>query len=312
MAPTPHPSGALGAELIQVRDGVHAYVQPDGSWWVNNAGIVADGEDCLLFDTCATAARTDALAMAVRSVTSAPVRTLVNSHDHSDHTHGNSRFPDATVVSHPVVREVLERRGIVHHASGFTPFDVGDLELKLPTVTFDDRLTVWVGAIRCELIAVGQPAHTRGDVVLWLPDQGVLFAGDLLMNGVTPLFMSGSVSGTRQVLETVIRPLGPEQIVPGHGIVAGARLIDTALRYCDLVERVARAALRMGQHPLEAAQGADLGEFDWWLDPERLVANLYRAMGEATGLAPGERFDFAAAMRDMATYAGTPLLVTHA
>lgn len=298
--------------LAEVADGVYAYVQPDGSWWVNNAGLVADGDECLLFDTCATAARTDALTAAIHEVTSARVGTVVNSHEHSDHTHGNSRFPGAAIVSHPNAREALARRGIVRRAAGFTPFDVGDLELALPTRTFDDRLSVQVGEHRCELIAAGRPAHTRGDIVLWLPDRGVLFAGDLLMNGVTPLFMSGSVSGTRQVLEETLRPLSATHILPGHGPLGGAELIEAALRYCEFVERVARSALRRGKSPLDAARDADPGEFEGWLDPERLVANLYREMGELSGLAPGERFDYAAAMRDMADLAGTPLLVTRA
>jgi len=106
--------------------------------------------------------------------------------------------------------------------------------------------------------------------------------------------------------------LSATHILPGHGPLGGPELIDEALRYCQFVERVARSALRRGRSPLDAARDADPGEFGSWLDPERLVANLYRAMGELSGLAPGERFDYAAAMRDMADLAGTSLLVTRA
>lgn len=91
-----------GGHVDRGRRGVHAWVQPDGTWWVNNAGAVQGYDGVLVVDTCATESRTrrflDALGSATRG---APVRWAVNTHQHGDHTHGNSLLPAETVIIGP-------------------------------------------------------------------------------------------------------------------------------------------------------------------------------------------------------------------
>lgn len=303
---------SVNATIVNLAGGVHGYLQHDGSWWVNNAGIVSDKGNTLLFDTSATQLRTDALLDAVRQVATSPPQFLVLSHDHSDHSHGASRLPGATVIAHQAVRPVIERRGIVRNASGFTPFDVGDLDMRLPDITFNERITVYIGGIECWLIAAEEPAHSTGDVVCFVPSKGVLFAGDLVFNGVTPLLMSGSVSGTERVLAELLRPLKAKTVLPGHGGVTGGESIDVMTRYCELVRQIADDAMKRGRSPIDAAREADLGEFESWLDSERLVANLHRAIADREGVPPGGRLNFAKIMADMAELAGAPLLRTNA
>ena len=74
--------------LNEVSPGVFAYVQPDGTWWINNAGFIVGSEGVILIDTCATEQRTRQLLATIRSVTDAPVHVVVNTHHHGDHTHG--------------------------------------------------------------------------------------------------------------------------------------------------------------------------------------------------------------------------------
>ena len=102
--------------------------------------------------------------------------------------------------------------------------DWGRLELAPPFLTFTDAVTVWADELRCEVRHVGQAAHTTNDAVVWIPDRSVLFCGDLLFNGGTPFVLMGSVSGSIEVLETFVEPLGARTIVPGHGPVAGPAL----------------------------------------------------------------------------------------
>ena len=78
---------------IEVSDGVYAYIQPDGTWYINNTGFLAGRHGVVSIDTCSTEARTRAYLDAVAEVTSAPVRTLVNTHHHGDHTFGNCLLP---------------------------------------------------------------------------------------------------------------------------------------------------------------------------------------------------------------------------
>src|ERR1700722_10393394 len=104
-APTSHePEGAgHGSDLgppttEEVADGVFAYLQPDGSWWLNNTGFLVGRHGVTAIDSSSTHRRTEAFRAAIAAVTAAPVRTLVNTHHHGDHTNGNGLFPDATII----------------------------------------------------------------------------------------------------------------------------------------------------------------------------------------------------------------------
>jgi cyclase len=101
------PDAVVGGDLVELTPGVHAWVQHDGSWWVNNAGAIIGDDGVILVDTCATAERTRAFLSAVeRAANGAPVRVAVNTHLHGDHTHGNALLPDSTViVGHQSTRE---------------------------------------------------------------------------------------------------------------------------------------------------------------------------------------------------------------
>jgi cyclase len=88
-----------GSDLVKVTPGVHAWIQQDGSWWVNNAGAIIGEDGVVLVDTCATAERTRAFLSAVEcAANGAPVRIAINTHLHGDHTHGNALLPDSTVI----------------------------------------------------------------------------------------------------------------------------------------------------------------------------------------------------------------------
>src|SRR4029077_15010227 len=85
--------------LHLVADGDHAWIEPDGSWWLNNAGAVVTDAGVLVVDTCATERRTRAFLTAVQQISGdAPITFAVNTHLHGDHTYGNSQLPISTVI----------------------------------------------------------------------------------------------------------------------------------------------------------------------------------------------------------------------
>jgi cyclase len=166
--------------------------------------------------------------------------------------------------------------------------DYGHLEVRPPNITFAGTLTMHLVDQRIELIYVG-PAHTLGDVVVWLPDSRVAFSGDIVFNGGQPLLVEGSVAGYSPALE-VIRALEPSVLVPGHGPVCRGddipRVLDDLTEYATFVDTLARDGHRAGRPPLEVARAAELGKFADWLEGERLVANLHCAYAEFDGLRP--------------------------
>jgi cyclase len=289
--------------LEEVSDGIFAYVQPDGSWFLNNTGFLVGRDGVVSIDTTSTERRTREYLAAIARVSDRPVRTLINTHHHGDHTHGNCLLPLATIIGHPLCREEMVATGFPPPAGIWSGVDWGDLHVAPPFVTFDDHLTVWVDDLEVQLYAIGHAAHTTNDIVAWIPARSVLFTGDLIFVGGTPFVPMGSVSGSLAALDRV-RQFGARTLVTGHGPVSGPEVIEPVADYLRFIQSTARRAKAAGLSPLEAARETDLGQFADWHDPERIVGNLYRAYAELDGAAPGAPIDIVAALRDMVTFNG--------
>jgi len=305
-------TGIAAAKTIEVSDGVYAYVQPDGSWYINNTGFLVGREGVISIDTSSTERRTRAYLEAIAAVASQPVRTLVNTHHHGDHTYGNCLLPEATIVGHDRCRDEVLASGPAANHGIWNDVDWGDLRVAAPFLTYSTGITLWSDDLRCDVRYVGTPAHTTNDSIVHIPQRSVLFSGDLVFSGGTPFLLMGSISGAIEVLEEVVRPLGAQTIVSGHGPVCGPEVIDQTLGYLRFVQEVARQGRDAGLTPLEAARETDLGEYADLLDTERIVGNLHRAYAELSGAERGARIDVVAALKDMIAYNGGQPLTCHA
>jgi cyclase len=136
-----------------------------------------------------------------------------------------------------------------------------------------------------------------------LPEQSILFTGDLVFNGGTPFALMGSIAGSRAALDR-IRALGARTIVPGHGGVCGPDQIDVVDGYLAFVQRSAQAGVNAGLTPLQLAQELDLGEYAALSDSERIAANLHRAYAELDGQPWGVPLDLQPPFSDMITLNG--------
>lgn len=304
MSTSLHDHAAIEAARVEdLGGGLYAYVQPDGSWMINNTGFLVGRDGVTCVDSCSTERRTRAFRQALAQVTGEPVRVLVNTHSHPDHITGNALFNQAAIVAHEATRtEVLAGFPPIHHI--FQPYEPGNLPTAAPFLTYTDGLTLWVDDLRCEVRYVGTPAHTTNDSIVWVPERSVLYAGDLVFNGGTPFLMSGSIAGAVKVLTEEIAPLGAATIVPGHGPVCGPEVIDRVLGYLAFVQATAEKAKAAGVSPLEAARETDLGEYAAWTDPERIVGNLHRAYAELDGQPLGAPINFLQALEDMVAHNG--------
>ncbi|KAF2419813.1 MBL fold metallo-hydrolase [Microbacterium sp. B35-30] len=293
-------------QLQRLAEGVWAYVQPDGGWMINNTGLVDDPSGATSIDVASTAARTRAYLDAAAQVASSPIRRVVLTHSHPDHCNGASLLPDAEIVAHRRVADDLRApHRLAPHI--FTPFVQGDVAPRIPTLVFDDALTIAPEGRRIEVRHPGTPAHTTGDSYVWLPAERVLFTGDLVFHGGTPFALSGSPVGWLRALEQMAS-LQPEIVVPGHGPVGGPELFAPVADYLRfLIDAAADARVR-GLSPLEAARTLDLGRFAGLAEKERIVGNLHRAIAEAEGGQP----DIPAAWQDMYEYNGAQPLECHA
>lgn len=295
--------------LVEVAPQCYAYIQPDGTWWINNTGCVVGDDGITLIDTCSTEQRTIDMLSSVRSLSDKPVRHVVNTHHHGDHTHGNYLTAPAAIIGHEACRAMMEATGIEHYTVAFEQPDWGPLQFVSPSITFTKRLDVWAGKLRIELHDMSGAAHTTNDVVAWVPDRGVLYTGDLVFHQGTPFVLMGSVTGSLRALDR-LRSFGATTVVPGHGPVCGPDVFDEIEAYLRFVLDLAATALRDATSAFDAAASVwgDLGPFSGLSDPERLVGNLHRAMAELGGLAEGGPLDIRAAIADMVRLNGGALL----
>lgn len=278
---TENSQSPLDPQLTRIAEDVWAYIQPHGGWMVNNMGFIADEDSVFSIDVTSTESRTRAYLKTIYEATGKPVSHVLYTHSHPDHCNGASLLPQAQIIAHErTAVELQHPHAVEPHI--FTDFEVGAVHMRQPTVTYSDRLTMTWGSKELQIIHPGQPAHTAGDSYLFLPDDSVLFAGDLVFNGGTPFAMSGSISGWLETIEQM-QSLGAHTIVPGHGPVGGPEVLEGVREYLEFIRAASHRAVEQGLEPLQAARALDLGKFGSLLDSERIVGNLHRGMAEILG-----------------------------
>ena len=181
----------------------------------------------------------------------------------------------------------------------FSPFSFEDVPLVVPTRTFEQQLDLQVGGRTVSLVEVG-PAHTAGDAIVHVLDEGVVFTGDILFHGGHPIVWSGPVANWITACDRVLE-LHPTVVVPGHGPLATPAALMDLKGYFELLTREARSRFDAGMTPLDAARDIDLGPYSGWSEPERVVANIHALYRDFGG---GTPTDALALMGEMADLAG--------
>jgi cyclase len=286
--------------LQEVGNDLYAYLQPDGGWGWSNSGLIVDGEQTLLIDTLFDLPLTEAMLREMRRAVPAAARidTLVNTHANGDHCYGNQLVGDALIVaSEHTAQEMTElppatMAALIEQAPQlgelgefflrcFGAFDFDGIELTLPHRTFSDELTLQVGARELQLIEVG-PAHTRGDTLVHVVSERVLFTGDILSSGAHPIAWAGPVSNWIAACERILA-LAPAVIVPGHGPPSEAAQVAELKAYFEYLYEQARVHYDSGATPLQAARAMRSDRWADWRESERLVVNVANIYGELDG-----------------------------
>ncbi len=281
-------------------NGSFAYLQPDGSWGLSNAGLVTDSGESLLVDTLFDLRLTAEMLAAMRRAAPAAMRigTLVNTHANGDHCYGNQLVSGATIIASASAAAEMdelppERMAmIVKNAAALGPagtffaqcfarFDFGGIVHTPPTETFRGECTRRVGAKEVRIIEVG-PAHTKGDVIVHVPADRVVFTGDILFIDGTPVMWAGPVSNWISACE-LIAAMDVDAIVPGHGPVTDAAGALRVRDYLVYVRDETRKRFEAGLSPADAARDIALGDFSAWGDAERIVVNVHTLYRELSG-----------------------------
>ncbi|WP_236050247.1 MBL fold metallo-hydrolase [Paractinoplanes ovalisporus] len=248
------------------------------------------------FDLPMTESLQAAISAAHRGVS---VTTVVNTHANGDHSWGNQLFGDAETISsqacahgmrgevQPAQLAALSGPQSPNSALGdymrrhFGHFDFSGVRVTPPTRTFSGRLDVQVGERTVELIEVG-PAHTSGDIIVHVPDAGVVYSGDILFVGDHPIVWTGPVENWLAACDLILGT-GADRIVPGHGPVTDPAGVRGFRGYLELILEAATVFHAAGLPYWQAAARISLpDEFTAWGHRERLVisvAAIYANLG---------------------------------
>lgn len=282
-------------EMKQLAPGVYVYIQAVGGWFISNSGLIVGKEYAIVVDSLTNISLTETLIKEIKKVTDKPVRYLINTHPHGDHIWGNHLFTDATIISSARCREEIAKEPEFPDISLFTKLvpsiDFTGVKHTLPNITFDKQLTLYQDEREVRLIYNGT-GHTVGDIIIFLPGEKIVFAGDLLFYPCTPLCLVGSFAGWIKNLD-MMTALDARTYVPGHGIVCGKEGVTEVREYLCLVYNEGRKRFDRGMSAADAARDIDLGKFRQWANWRRIGTNLERLYREFRGEEPTSEIDLA-------------------
>ena len=295
--PPGQPAGALhngpAFQLIEIADGVF-HIVGTGSMAVGaNSVAIVNEDDVMLVDSHVSPAALYVLQEELRAVTDKPIRYVVNTHYHFDHTDGNQMFGEGVeVIGHRFTRDVLEgdplsERTYQNFTSGI-PAQIAQLEIEIeaageadqealeeqlfvvenfrdalsevlptpPNVTLDRKMTIYSGGREIQLLFLGR-AHTGGDVLVFLPEEQILCTGDLLVEGLA--FMGDAY--VREWIDTLdaVAELEFDTVLPGHGAAfTGKEKVDSFRSYLADLWTQSSQLHRRGVSVEDAARMVDL------------------------------------------------------
>jgi glyoxylase-like metal-dependent hydrolase (beta-lactamase superfamily II) len=272
--------------LKQVGPGVYAAIDGPEHKSGSNAGFVIGDDGVLVIDSFFYPEATRALVAEIRRLTPKPIRYVVNTHYHADHTGGDQVLRDAgaIIVAHRNVRGWLRTENIHLFGDRITPELRERIEaLPLPDVTTTNGLTIWLGSRKVVVKTV--LGHTGGDLTLAVPDAKVLFTGDLLWRKIAPNLIDGSVkewTATDSEFEAM-SDAAHMAFVPGHGDVADLQDVKEFRKYLADLRRLVMDGRKVGLKGdvLAAAVTPKLRALhpDWTIS-ERAAAAEVRYMDE--------------------------------
>lgn len=293
--------------IEKIGDGVFAAIHKTGGHAICNAGIVDMGDQTLVFDCFISPAAARDLREAAIRLTGKQPSWVINSHYHNDHIRGNGVFAGARIVAGPKTKALIQKEepaGLEWEKNNVEQrlatqkeeleketdprkreeislwidyFEAlkeshTDYTMTLPDFIMEDTLVI-KGANRSVMLFAKGNGHTEEDIVMWLPEEKILFAGDLLFVERHPWMGDGFVNEWIAYLET-LKLLNPVIIVPGHGPVAQVRQLDILVHYFQTILALVDDAVKRGVTKEEFLKTPVPAEFDPWYFKRFFIPNL--------------------------------------
>ena len=306
-----HADYAFEKGLHDIGNGIYAWSQPDGGWGWSNAGLIADSGQSLVVDTLMDIPLTEAMLSQYCDAEPKSMKVIdmvVNTHHNGDHCNGNCCCGDAQIIAHVLTKEEIPKEdssamlAVIDAAEefgdlgaflkhSFGAFDLKAIPERLPDRTFETELALKVGNKDIFLKHVG-PAHSRGDTLIYVPEDKVLYTGDILFIEGHPIMWAGPVSNWIDACDYMLS-LDVDVIVPGHGPITTKAGVQAIRDYFVYIRKETKSRFDSGMSFEDAAQDIALGDYSAWGDAERIAVNcatLYQEFGSTEEISPGVAF----------------------
>ena len=255
-------------QLKKLAPNVYAFIQSQPEGWssfnISNCGVVVGANSLVAIDGSAAPLMAKKLVADAHQATGKRFRRAVITHVHGDHTNGTQFLDVADVIAHERCRIAMTKLiGQPKPANWAKRENWADgteeFKLSIPNLSFSEKLTLHQDATNIELINLG-PAHTAGDTLVHLPNEKILFAGDIGSFGVTPLHGSGYAAGVIKTCDKILE-MDVVTIVPGHGPVGGKTELAEMRDYFILIQHEGKKFFDAGVTAGRAAAEIDLGKY---------------------------------------------------
>jgi cyclase len=245
-----------------------------------NIGVSVGGDGIVMVDD-KFAPLGPKIEAALKGITDKPLRFVLNTHVHNDHTHGNVYFGDkSTIVAHENVRKRMP---------GYSDFggqpNTPPPQHALPVITFDHRLTIHLNGE--DVRGIHMPAsHTDGDTVVFFTKSNVVHMGDDFFNGMFPyidLENGGTVKGYIKAMEATLREIPPDaKIIPGHGKLATVDDLRANLKMLQETTAIIEKQIKAGKTAAQMKQAKVLAAYDkysWsFISTDTYIDQLYNGL----------------------------------
>jgi cyclase len=234
--------------LTKIADTVYSYVGVKNGGPANsfaaNAGIIVGKDGIVVVDTLISAKEAQRFLKDIRKISDKPIRYVRDTHSHLDHAFGNAVFANlgATIIAQANCRENMLKgseetlKNSKEH--GLSPEQMAGTTIAYPTLTFSDRMTIYLGDETVELIYIA-PSHTNGSIMVSIPQRKVLFSGDILFTDFHPYLADGDIPGWIRNLD-YLSALDVDSIIPGHGPISGKKDVADMKSYLIAFDARAR------------------------------------------------------------------------
>tara|TARA_A100001037_G_C15148541_1_gene637727 strand:+ start:1651 stop:2493 length:843 start_codon:yes stop_codon:yes gene_type:complete len=267
-----------GTEIVELETGVFARLHEG----LTNAGIIVGDESVLVIDSLRVPSFARDLIKDVKDITNKPIKFVIDTHSHWDHSWGNEEFPDATIIGHKnCYAEMVDvewneqwRKKITSSNDPWS--EEGNIvNITPPNMTFETSMQMYFGGRELDLKYFGK-AHTSGDIYIHLPNEKIVFTGDVAQDGGVP-YLGDCYPVDWPETDNKLAALPIERFVSGHGPIGNHQALQGARDFIHNLVNSVKSAIADGQNATQASESVInqlTPQYGNWRSFDRIGENL--------------------------------------